>query len=315
MQSAEFIKRHKGNKKDITIYGQESNDKTYKLARMNLAIRGLNCDLGDMDASTFTSDKHPNLRADFILANPPFNLKDWRTENELRNDHRWDGYEVPPVSNANYAWILHMLARLSYNGTAAFLLANGALGADSEEYKIRKQLIENHKVEAIIVLPREMFYATDISVTLWIVGNHKKSKRVKRDGKEVVLRDRENEILFIDARYLGDGKANEDGYVLLTDSDKKRIADTLFSWQSPDWQTTYQNVPEFCYSATMDEIRSNDYSLYPSDYIEFVDRDFEIDFQVEMQRLHKELSESVRQQRKALSMLETAMEGIGYGIE
>ena len=282
---------------------------------MNLAIRGLNCDLGDMDASTFTSDKHPNLRADFILANPPFNLKDWRTENELRNDHRWDGYEVPPVSNANYAWILHMLARLSYNGTAAFLLANGALGADSEEYKIRKQLIENHKVEAIIVLPREMFYATDISVTLWIVGNHKKSKRVKRDGKEVVLRDRENEILFIDARYLGDGKANEDGYVLLTDSDKKRIADTLFSWQSPDWQTKYQNVPEFCYSATMDEIRSNDYSLYPSDYIEFVDRDFEIDFQVEMQRLHKELSESVRQQRKALSMLETAMEGIGYGIE
>lgn len=166
VQSAEFIKRHKGNKKDITIYGQESNDKTYKLARMNLAIRGLNCDLGDMDASTFTSDKHPNLRADFILANPPFNLKDWRTENELRNDRRWDGYEVPPVSNANYAWILHMLARLSYNGTAAFLLANGALGADSEEYKIRKQLIENHKVEAIIVLPREMFYATDISVAL-----------------------------------------------------------------------------------------------------------------------------------------------------
>ena len=166
VQSAEFIKRHKGNKKDITIYGQESNDKTYKLARMNLAIRGLNCDLGDVDASTFTSDKHPNLRADFILANPPFNLKDWRTENELRNDRRWDGYEVPPVSNANYAWILHMLARLSYNGTAAFLLANGALAADSEEYKIRKQLIENHKVEAIIVLPREMFYATDISVTL-----------------------------------------------------------------------------------------------------------------------------------------------------
>ena len=299
----------------LTIYGQESNDKTYKLARMNLAIRGLNCDLGDMDASTFTSDKHPNLRADFILANPPFNLKDWRTENELRNDRRWDGYEVPPVSNANYAWILHMLARLSYNGTAAFLLANGALGADSEEYKIRKQLIENHKVEAIIVLPREMFYATDISVTLWIVGNHKKSKRVKRDDKEVVLRNRENEILFIDARYLGDGKANEDGYVLLTEGDKKRIADTLFAWQSPDWQTTYQNVPEFCYSATMDEIRSNDYSLYPSDYIEFVDRDSEIDFQAEMQRLHKELSESVRQQRKALSMLETAMEGIGYGIE
>ncbi len=212
---------------------------------MNLAIRGLNCDLGDMDASTFISDKHPNLRADFILANPPFNLKNWRTENELKNDSRWDGYEVPPVSNANYAWILHMLARLSYNGTAAFLLANGALGADSEEYKIRKQLIKNNKIEAIIVLPREMFYATDISVTLWIVGNHKKSKKVKREGKEIVLRDRENEILFIDARTLGDGGANEDGYVQLTEADKQKIASTLFAWQSPDWKNLYHDPPQW----------------------------------------------------------------------
>jgi type I restriction enzyme M protein len=130
---------------------------------MNLAIRGLNCDLGDEDASTFTRDKHPNLRADYILANPPFNLKNWRTANELTNDARWKRYEVPPVSNANYAWILHMLSRLSYNGTATFLLANGALNADSEEYKIRKQLIENKKIEAIIVLLRNMFYATDSS--------------------------------------------------------------------------------------------------------------------------------------------------------
>ena len=171
VQSAEFIKRHKGNKKNITIYGQESNDKTYKLARMNLAIRGLNCNLGDTDASSFTNDKHKDLKADFILANPPFNLKNWRTEEELKNDARWKGYEVPPVSNANYAWILHMISHLSYNGTAAFLLANGALNADGDEYKIRKKLIEEHKVEAIIVLPRDMFYATDISVTLWIVGN------------------------------------------------------------------------------------------------------------------------------------------------
>ena len=207
---------------------------------MNLAIRGLNCDLGDVDASTFTQDKHPDLKADYILANPPFNLKDWRTENQLQNDHRWKDYEVvPPVSNANYAWILHMLARLSYNGTAAFLLANGALGADGDEYKIRKQLIENHKIEAIIVLPREMFYATDISVTLWIVGNHKKSKKVKRNDEEVVLRDREDEILFIDARQMGDGKANEDGYVLLTDDDKNKIAETLFAWQSINYREKY----------------------------------------------------------------------------
>jgi type I restriction enzyme M protein len=315
VQSAEFIKRHKGNKKDITIYGQESNDKTYQLARMNLAIRGLNCDLGDTDASTFTNDKHKELKADFILANPPFNLKNWRTETELTNDERWRGYEVPPVSNANYAWILHMLARLSYNGTAAFLLANGALGADAEEYKIRKQLIENHKIEAIIVLPREMFYATDISVTLWIAGNHKKPRKVHRNDTEVQLRNRENEILFIDARQLGDGKANEDGYVNLTEEDKKKISETFFAWQSPEWKDTYKDVPEFCYSAPMDEIREKDYSLVPSKYIEFVDRDLQIDFGKEMSRIQAELKEIMKEEEHSQSVLREAFEGIGYGIE
>jgi type I restriction enzyme M protein len=315
VQSAEFIKRHKGNKKDITIYGQESNDKTYQLARMNLAIRGLNCDLGDTDASTFSNDKHKDLKADFILANPPFNLKNWRTATELTNDERWRGYEVPPVSNANYAWILHMLARLSYNGIAAFLLANGALGADAEEYKIRKQLIENHKIEAIIVLPREMFYATDISVTLWIAGNHKKPRKVHRNDVEVQLRNRENEILFIDARQLGDGKANEDGYVNLTEEDKKKISETFFAWQSPEWKDTYKDVPEFCYSATMDEIREKDYSLVPSKYIEFVDRDLQIDFGKEMSRIQAELKEIMKEEEHSQSVLRKAIEGIGYGIE
>lgn len=316
VQSADFIQRHKGSKKDITIYGQELNEKTYKLARMNLAIRGLNCDLGDMDADTFTNDKHPGLKADYILANPPFNLKDWRTETELVNDARWRDYEVvPPVSNANYAWILHMLARLSYNGTAAFLLANGALGADSDEYKIRKQLIENHKVEAIIVLPREMFYATDISVTLWLVGNHKKPKKVKRDDKEVTLRNRENEILFIDARMLGDGGANDDGYVHLTEEDKQRISSTVFAWQSPEWETTYHDVPEFCYSATMDEIRAKDWSLVPSHYIKFVDRDLQIDFQKEMASIQKEMRSIMEEESKSQSLLKEAFKGIGYGID
>jgi len=315
VQSAEFIKKHQGNKKDITIYGQESNDKTYKLARMNLAIRGLNCNLGDEDASTFTKDKHPDLRADYILANPPFNLKDWRTANQLTNDARWTGYELPPISNANYAWILHMLSRLSYNGTAAFLLANGALNADSEEYKIRKQLIENNKVEAIIVMPRQMFYATDISVTLWIVGNHKKPKKVKRNDEEVMLRNRENEILFIDARTLGDGGNNEDGYVLLTDTDKEKIASTLFAWQSPEWETLYKDIPEFCYSASMDEIRQKDYALVPSKYITFVDHDLEIDFETEMSRIQSELKALMVEERQSQAELEAALEGIGYGIK
>ena len=178
-----------------------------------------------------------------------------------------------------------MLSRLSYNGTAAFLLANGALNADSEEYKIRKQLIENKKIEAIIVLPRNMFYATDISVTLWIVGNHKKPKKVKRNDTEVTLRNRENEILFIDARTLGDGGNNEDGYVLLTDDDKKKITSTLFAWQSPEWKTSYKDIPEFCYSATMDEIREKDYTLAPSKYITFIDHDLDIDYEAEMSRI------------------------------
>lgn len=315
VQSAEFIKRHKGNKKNITIYGQESNDKTYKLARMNLAIRGLNCNLGDTDASSFTNDKHKDLKADFILANPPFNLKNWRTEEELKNDARWKGYEVPPVSNANYAWILHMISHLSYNGMAAFLLANGALNADGDEYKIRKKLIEEHKVEAIIVLPRDMFYATDISVTLWIVGNHKKEKTVKRDGKNVKLRNRENEILFIDARQLGDGGANEDGFTLLTEESKQRIAQTLFNWQSPDWKKLYKDEAEYCYSAPMSEIVEKDYSLVPSKYIEFIDHDLDIDYKKEMKRIQKEMQEVIAEEVKSQEMLVNAFKGIGYGIK
>ena len=315
VQSAEFIKNHKGNKKDITIYGQEVNPKTYKLARMNLAIRGLNCNLGDEDASTFTKDKHTDLRADFILANPPFNLKDWRTENQLINDARWNGYEMPPISNANYAWILHMTSRLSYNGTAAFLLANGAMSAGAEEYKIRKQLILNNKIEAIIVLPREMFYATDISVTLWITGNHKKEKIVKRNDIETKLRCRENEILFIDGRTLGDGGNNEDGYTQLTQEDKEKIANTLFAWQSLDYKNLYKNVPEFCYSASLEEIKQKNYSLIPSKYIEFVDKDLDINFETEMKRIQKEMTELIKEEKESQKELIDAFEGIGYEID
>lgn len=282
---------------------------------MNLAIRGLNCDLGDTDASTFTNDKHSTLRADYILANPPFNLKNWRTEEELTNDWRWKGYPVPPVSNANYAWILHMITHLSQDGTAAFLLANGALGADGDEAKIRKQLIEEHKIEAIIVLPREMFYATDISVTLWIVGKHKKEKMVMRNGEEVKLRNRENEILFIDARTLGDGGANEDGYILLRPEDKQRIADTLFAWQSPEWKETYHNVPEFCYSASLEEIAQNGYTLVPSKYIEFVDHDLDIDYSKEVADVNKKITAIIQNENCSQDILNKAFGAIKNGLQ
>jgi len=197
VQSIKFVEQHKGNRNKISVVGQESNPDTWRLAKMNLAIRGISYDLGETAVSTFLQDQHKEKKVDFVMANPPFNFKRWRGEDQLGDDYRWKGYTVPPVSNANYAWILHMLSKLDVtNGIAGFLLANGALNADGEELAIRKQLIENDKVEAIIVLPREMFYSTDISVTLWILNNNKKARAL--NGRK--LRDRRNEVLFVDLR-------------------------------------------------------------------------------------------------------------------
>ena len=176
VQSLKFVDKHNGNRKKISILGQESNPDTWRLCKMNLAIRGIAHNLGEKNDSTFTNDLHKDKKVDFIMANPPFNLKGWRAEDELTDDPRFKGYPaMPPVANANYAWILHMLSKLDVtHGIAGFLLANGALGADDDEYKIRKELIERDRVEAIIVLPRDMFYTTNISVTLWIVNMNKK---------------------------------------------------------------------------------------------------------------------------------------------
>src|SRR6056297_163756 len=179
VQSVKFIEAHNGNKKEVSIYGQEYTSTTYKLAKMNLAIRGISANLGDEPADTFAKDQHKDLKADYVMANPPFNQKDWRADNELKDDPRWDGYPVPPTSNANYAWILNMVSKLSQNGVAGFILANGALSGSGDEYKIRKKLIENRLVEAIMVLPMRMFYTTDISVTLWILNNNKKARKEK----------------------------------------------------------------------------------------------------------------------------------------
>ena len=318
VQSEKFVDAHQGNRKEITIYGQENSQKSYRLARMNLAIRGLSCNLGEENADSFLHDLHPKLLADYILANPPFNLKAWRTEKQLTEDDRWKGYATPPVGNANYAWILHMLSHLSYDGTAAFLLANGALNAGVEgeaEYEIRKKLIQDNKVEAIIVLPRDMFYATDISVTLWLCGNHKKAKRVRRNGTEVMLRNRENEILFIDARTLGDGGNNDDGYTLLTEADKDRIANTVFAWQSPDKEKLYHNVPEFCYSATNEEIEIKSFNLAPSKYIQFIDHDIGLDYTTEMRKIQMEMQDLLVQDRQIQAEIVKAFKEIGYAVE
>lgn len=267
VQSMKFIDEHKGSKKEISVYGQEYTATTLKLAKMNLAIRGIAANLGNKATSTFQNDQHKDLKVDFALMNPPFNQKGWREENELNDDPRWRGYETPPVSNANYAWILNMVSKLSQNGTGCLLLANGALSADGVEYNIRKRLIENDLVEAIIVLPRNMFYSTDISVTIWVFNKNKKDRTVNKNGKEVKLRDRTGEILFLDLRRKG--HPYEKKYIELNDSDRAEITKVFHNWQSVDGFMNYKNTKEFCYSASLDEIRNNEYTLITSKYIEF----------------------------------------------
>ena len=308
VQSIEFVKRHNGNRNKISVVGQESNPDTWRLAKMNLAIRGISNNLGDRATSTFTDDRHKDDKVDFVMANPPFNLKNWRRADELTDDYRWKGYDVPPVSNANYAWILHMLSKLDVtNGIAGFLLANGALNADSEEFKIRKQLIENDKVEAIIVLPREMFYSTDISVTLWIVNNNKKTRTL--NGRN--LRDRRNEVLFVDLRRFNTN-VYEKKYVMFDEDQIAAIKKIYTDWQT---STDYADVPELCKSASLEDLRAKDFSLAPSKYIEFIDHDLEIDYESEMTRIQTEMREILKVEKQSQTMLETAFEGIGHGID
>lgn len=312
VQSIKFIESHHGNKKEVSIYGQESIPTTYKLAKMNLAIRGISANLGEKAADTFADDQHKDLKADFIMANPPFNLKDWRGENELITDPRWRGYEVPPKSNANYAWILNMVSKLSENGIAGFILANGALGGGGEEYKIRRQLIENNLVEAIVTLPREMFYTTDISVTLWILNKNKKERTFLIDDKARHLRNREREVLFVDLRKWG--SEYEKMYIQLTDEDTYKVVSNFHNWQEVDYQKTYQNIPEYCYSASFEEIKAQNFSLLPSKYIQFVDRDSQIDFKKEMIRIQKDFQIILKDEKKSQEELINAFKVLGYEI-
>lgn len=293
VQSMKFIEAHHGNKKNISVYGQEYTNTTYKLAKMNLAIRGIASNLGEQAADTFHNDQHKDLKADFIMANPPFNQKAWRAENELVDDPRWAGYEVPPTSNANYGWILNIVSKLSTNGVAGFLLANGALSGDGTELAIRKQLIENKLVEAIVILPRNMFYSTDISVTLWILNKNKKARTVNQNGEMVKYRDREREVLFMDLRQRGE--PFEKKYIQFSPEQIAEIAEYFHAWQQEGGKT-YQDVPESCYSATIEEIAEKGYSLVPSKYIEFVNRDQDIDYDERLQELHTELMQLLEEE-------------------
>ena len=257
VQSERFVETHEGRVGDIAIYGQESNHTTWRLCRMNLAVRGIDAEIKWNSEGSFHKDELPDLRADYVLANPPFNISDWGGE-RLREDVRWK-YGVPPKGNANFGWLQHILHHLSPTGTAGVVLANGSMSStQSGEGEIRKAMIEGEVIDCMIALPGQLFYSTQIPVCLWFLVRDK-SNGVARDKK---LRDRRGEILFIDARKLGhmvDRTRRE-----FTDEDIAQIADTYHAWREGDG---YEDVAGFCKSATLEQIRAHGHVLTPGRYV------------------------------------------------
>lgn len=314
IQCAKYVEAKQGDIEKVNVYGQERDPATYRLAKMNLAMRGISHHLGEHNASTFTQDLHKGLSFDYIMANPPFNLKKWY-DATLSNDSRWADYSTPPEGNANYAWILHMLSKLKAGkGVAGFLLANGALG-DDDATVIRQKLIENDKIEAIIVLPRELFYTTDISVTLWILNENKKGG-IWHDRE---LRNREKEILFMDLRQWTENqiKKEQKKKIELNAEQIKRAADIYFKWQSDGTDGTNYAQPELYRSVSLEELRKegNDYSLVPSRYIEFVDRDTTIDYHQVLTDTASTVSSLLNRQEKNDETLRNALKQLGYKCE
>ena len=310
VQSVKFVEAHGGNTNAVNVYGQERDPDTYRLAKMNLAVRGISHSLGDRPASTFQNPHHSDKKMDYIMANPPFNLKKWRAEDELTTDPRWDGYGLPPVSNANYAWILHMLSKLEVTrGIAGFLLANGAL-SDDDSVNIRQKLIENDKVEAVIVLPRNMFYSTDISVTLWILNQNKKGGLWH--GRR--QRCRQEEILFMDLRTWNEN-IYEKKYVQFLPEQIEKVVEIYHRWQADGTDGSNFAEPELYRSVGIEEIKENGWSLVPSRYIEFVDRDTNIDYESVMTEASKKVSSLLARQEANDAALRKAFATLGFNLE
>lgn len=306
VQTAEYLNKNKVDLKNVSFYGQESVSTTYKLARMNLSIRGIPHNFGNESSDTFKNDLHKDLKTDYIIANPPFNQKGWRAQNELVEDERWSGYEVPLPGNANYAWILHMISKMNKDSQASFLLANGAL-EDEDSFEIRKKIIQNGLIEAIITLPRNIFYGTDISVTLWILNNNKSEKMFSSGNENYHFRNRKGEIIFIDLRKVGKKVGK---YIELTDEDIAKTVQTFYSWRTG----SHVDIDEYSKSVTIEELYQNNFSLIPSRYINFKDRDLEIDFEKEMKELQSDISNNVSEQKKVIDELSEVFKSIGYEI-
>lgn len=309
IQCAKYVEAKQGDIKTVNVYGQENDPATFRLAKMNLALRGISHHLGEKNGSTFTKDMHKGLVFDYIMANPPFNLKKWY-DDTLSADPRWADYGLPPESNANYAWILHMLSKLNPNkGIAGFLLANGALG-DTDAANIRQKLIENDKVEAIIVLPRELFYTTDISVTLWILNQNKKGG--EWHGRQ--LRNREGEILFMDLRQWTENpvKNEQKKKVEFKEDQVRRAADIYFKWQEVGTDGSNYAEPELYRSVDKTELEEQKFSLVPSRYIEFVDRDSNIDYNSVLSETSSTVSYLLKKQKENDATLRNALKQLGY---
>lgn len=312
VQSVKFVENHQGNKKDISIYGQEQTSTTYKLAKMNLAIRGIAANLGEVPADTFFKDQHEDLKADYIMANPPFNLKVWRGDTELVDDPRWSGYEVPPTGNANYGWILHMVSKLSENGVAGFVLANGSMSTNTTgEGLIRQKMIENDLVDCMIALPGQLFYTTQIPVCLWFLTKNKKAQVVK-GHLESNHRDRQGETLFIDARNMG--TMVDRTHKELTADDIAEIARTYHAWRGEAKDGSYADMPGFCKAATLAEIKTNDYVLTPGRYVGAAEiEDDGIPFEEKMVDLTQTLYRQMEESNKLDAVIRQNLEALGYG--
>ena len=306
VQSLKFIDSHKGNRKNIAIYGQEYTNTTYKLAKMNLAVRGISGNLGEVAGDSFFKDQHEDLKADFIMANPPFNQKQWRGENELVDDGRWAGFDVPPTGNANYAWIMHMISKLSENGTAGFVLANGSMSSNTGgEGVIRQKIIEKDMVDCMIALPGQLFYTTPIPVCLWFITKNKK------EDTERGYRNREGETLFIDAREIGSmiSRTNKE----LTTDDIADIARTYHAWRGEKKDGEYEDKTGYSKSATLDEIKENGYILTPGRYVGAAEvEDDGIPFEVKMKALSQTLYNQMEQAETLDKAIRTNLEVLGY---
>jgi len=308
VQSEKFVEAHGGNRNDIAIYGQESNPTTWRLCQMNLAIRKIEGNIGQSHADTFHNDLHKDLKADYILANPPFNISDWGGD-KLREDKRWK-HGLPPVGNANFAWVQHKVHHLAPNGIAGFVLANGSMSSNTgNEGVIRQNMIEADLVDCMIAMPGQLFYTTQIPVCLWFLTRNKKSGKGVGGQK---LRNRQGETLFIDARNMGtliDRVHRE-----LNDDDIEKIAKTYHAWRGEKEAGKYEDIPGFCKSAKLDDIKEHGYVLTPGRYVgaEEIEDDGE-PFKEKLERLTAKLDGQFAESGKLEKMIRTNFKGLDYG--